>query len=119
MLVKILQPDFFYGDERGTLTQLVREGYTQINVIRSVKEAFRGGHYHKYSAEAFYIICGALELTLTKDGIAETHRFQTGDFFRIEPYVVHSFLFTEETLLVSMYDNGVERNDGSMDIFTN
>jgi hypothetical protein len=36
MLIQLLTPNFSHHDERGTLTQLVREGYAQINVIASV-----------------------------------------------------------------------------------
>ena len=118
MLVTILKPDFSHKDDRGTLTQLIREGYSQINVIRSQKGALRGGHYHKHSAEAFYIISGSLELTLSKDDVVEKYIFKSDDFFRLEPHVVHSFLFYEETVLVSMYDNGVELSDGTKDIFS-
>ena len=48
----------------------------------------------------------------------ETSRFQTGDFFGIEPYDKHSFFFLEDTILVSMYSGGVELEDGGKDIYS-
>ena len=44
--------------------------------------------------------------------------FKTGDFFGIEANDMHSFYFLEDTTLVSMYSNGVEKENGEKDIFT-
>jgi len=105
--------DFEFEDERGKLIQLIRDGYRQVNVIFSKKSVVRGGHYHKHNSEAFYIISGAL--TIDVDGAK--HRFAEGDFFGIDPFDVHSFFFEEDTVLVSMYSEGVEEPDGTKDIF--
>ena len=58
MLIERLNTDFEHKDDRGTLVQLVRKGYSQINVITSKSGVFRGGHFHKLNTEAFYIIEG-------------------------------------------------------------
>lgn len=113
-MLKVLKTDFEFSDERGTITQLIHEGYKQINVITSKKGVFRGGHYHKENDEAFYIVSGSLKVTVNEN----TYDFHSGDFFGIEANDMHSFLFTEDTLLVSMYSNGVEHQDGSKDIYT-
>lgn len=113
-MVHILKTDFNFGDDRGTITQLVHSGYKQVNVISSKKGVVRGGHYHKQNKEAFYIVYGALSVTVED----ETYHFKTGDFFGIDEYDMHSFVFEEETLLVSMYSDGVELPDGTKDIFT-
>ncbi len=117
-MIEILKPDFSFSDDRGSLVQLAREGYRQINVVRSKAGAVRGGHYHALNKEAFYIIEGRLELTLRKDGLKECYTFQTGDMFAIGPQVVHSFTFLEDTLLVGLYDKGVELAGGEKDILT-
>lgn len=113
-MLKIIKTDFHFVDDRGTIEQLIHDGYKQINVISSKKGVVRGGHYHKENHEAFYIISG--ELNLYVNGV--NYHFSAGDFFGIEPYDLHSFEFLENTLLVSMYSNGVERPDGTKDIFT-
>lgn len=113
-MLKVIKTDFEFTDERGTLVQLIHEGYRQINVITSRKGVVRGGHYHKQNEEAFYIVSGELEVEVN----GETARFQAGDFFGIEPFDMHSFRFLEDTVLVSMYSGGVELPDGSKDIFT-
>ena len=113
-MLKRIATDFHFEDDRGTIVQLIHEGYAQINVITSNKGGFRGGHYHKENEEAFYIVSGKLEVTV----IEETAVFTTGDFFGIEANDMHSFTFLEDTALVSMYSRGVEHADGTKDIYT-
>ena len=62
MLIEFLKADFCFDDERGNLVQLVREGWKQVNVIRSEAGVERGGHYHAQNSEAFYVISGSFEL---------------------------------------------------------
>jgi dTDP-4-dehydrorhamnose 3,5-epimerase-like enzyme len=117
MLIELLKPDFRHTDERGKLTQLIRDGYKQINIVESNAGCFRGGHYHKLNKEVFYIICGEIKFTARKDGESETLIFKSGDMFLVPPYVAHDFLYLTNTILVGMYDNGVELGNGEMDIY--
>lgn len=66
MLIEKLKTDFEFQDERGTLTQLVRRGYSQVNVITSKGGMLRGGHYHKLNTEAFYIVSGSCKVMAYK-----------------------------------------------------
>jgi len=116
MIVKIMQPDFTFRDDRGSLLQLFHDGFKQVNVITSREGTRRGGHYHRENEEAFYIISGHLKVTLSLNDESEEHCFGPGTFFGIGPYVKHSFEFLEDTLLISMYSNGVEYMDGTKDI---
>lgn len=118
MIVEIINPDFIFEDDRGSLVQLVRSGFNQVNVITSKSGVIRGGHHHNMNEEAFYIISGSLKLDLKKDDISETHIFKSGDMFKIPKLVTHSFEFLEDTLLVSMYDLGVELENGEKDIIS-
>lgn len=113
-MLKKMAIDFHFEDDRGSIVQLIHQGYAQINVITSKKGVFRGGHYHKENEEAFYIVSGKLEVTVNK----ETVVFTNGDFFGIEANDIHSFNFLEDTTLVSMYSHGVEKADGTKDIYT-
>lgn len=115
-MLELLTPDFEFSDARGELKQLVHEGYNQINVVRSKAGTVRGGHCHKLNREAFYIIEGSLELVLRKDGLEEKYKFKAGDFFAIDPLVFHDFHFISDTVLVGMYTNGVELENGEKDI---
>ncbi len=113
-MLKILKTDFHFEDDRGTIDQLIHDNYKQINVITSKKGVLRGNHFHKLNDEAFYIISGSLQLIVN----GMPYLFSSGDFFGIEPGDMHSFLFLEDTLLVSMYSDGVELPDGTKDIYT-
>ena len=116
-LFEKLLPDFSFEDGRGKLTQLVHGGYTQINMLESRKGVFRGGHFHKQSREAFFVVSGQVEVTLKKGGEHSTELFHPGDFFEIAPYVVHSMRFPEDCVLVAMYDIPVEKTNGTKDIY--
>lgn len=115
-MIEILKPDFEFADERGKLTQLVHEGYKQINVVHSKAGTLRGGHCHKLNKEAFYIIEGSLELTVRKDGVEEKYTFGAEDMFAIKALVYHDFRYLSDTILVGMYDNGIELENGEKDI---
>ena len=118
MLIKTLQPDFVFENEAGSLKQLVHEGWKQVNVITSNSGAIRGNHYHKFNEEAFYIIKGSFNLIVWKGLEKERYYMKSGDMFLVFPYVFHSFEYFEETILVSMYSNGVELSNTMKDIWT-
>lgn len=116
-MLEVLEPDFIFVDERGSLTQLVHNGYKQVNVITAKAGCFRGGHYHKFNKEAFYIITGEILLKLRKGEHTAQFSFSNGDMFAISSGVTHGFEFIKDTLLVSMYDKGVEISVTEKDIF--
>ena len=116
-LVRVLHTDFEFADERGTLTQLVHEGFRQINVLTTKRGVTRGGHFHRVCREAFYLIAGSVEVTLKTAERTETAVFQKGDFFAVEPFVSHSMFFPEDCVMVQMYDPPVEQPDGGKDIY--
>lgn len=117
-MIEILTPDFEFGDDRGFLCQLVHGGYKQVNVVYSNKGVYRGGHYHKINTEAFYVVSGAFEVTVTDGEKKQIYTFKKGDMFSIKPGVWHDFNYVEDTVLVGLYDVGVELDDGTKDICT-
>lgn len=118
MLIERIKVDFEYEDERGKLTQLVRRGYSQINVVTSIGGTLRGGHFHKYNTEAYYVIKGECKVTASRNGEIESEVFSTGDFFRIGPFINHDFEYIEDTILVTMYSLGVEMDNEEKDIYS-
>lgn len=120
MLIKFIKPDFEFSDTRGSLKQLVHNGWKQVNYITSVAGAFRGNHYHRDNQEAFFVVSGEFELTLEHIKTHEKAKYtlQEGSFFIIYPEVMHSFLYKKDTTLISMYNQGVEQMNGKKDIFT-
>lgn len=117
MLMERINVDFEHKDKRGTLTQLVHKGYSQINVVTSKSGVFRGGHYHELNTEAYYIVVGSCKVTARKGNEQETEIFKAGDFFRIGPYIIHDFDYLEDSILVTMYSLGVELGGGRMDSY--
>ncbi len=109
--------DFQHNDERGSLVQLVHEGFDQINVLNSKKGSTRGVHYHKRAIEAFYVINGSVEVRLADNNTEQTITFIQGDFFEIHPFILHTMFFPEDCLMVQMYNTPVESEDGTKDIY--
>ena len=114
---KMLKPDFHFEDDRGTLIQLVHCGYRQVNVIRSIAGVIRGGHYHKKNHEAFYVVEGDCEVTFIEGERKQTRVFSAGEFFQIEPHIGHVFHYLSNTVMIGLYDLGVEEENGEKDIF--
>ncbi|MBO7573840.1 MAG: WxcM-like domain-containing protein [Bacilli bacterium] len=110
--------DFQHIDERGSLSQLIHDGFKQINVLESKKGVERGSHFHKESIEAFYVISGSVKVILWSKNEKEEVVFNKGDFFEIHPFVLHNMLFLSDCLMVQMYDRPVEKEDGTKDIYT-
>lgn len=119
-LIRTLEPNFNFEDDRGTLTEIFNKGgFEQINAVYTKKGAVRGSfHYHKTTKEAFYIISGKLEVTASLDRETETAVFGTGDFFAIDEFVKHSMNYLEDTYLVVLYTSSVTLHDGTKDIIT-
>lgn len=118
-MIDLLTPDFFFEDKRGTICQLVNDGWKQVNVIVTKGGAQRGRmHYHRKNVEAFFIVRGRIDYRC-KDvytGKTEQQTFTAGDFWSVRPYVGHDFYFLEDTVHIAMYDVGVELPDGKKDI---
>lgn len=115
-MITVIKPDFIFEDERGSLVQLVHEGYRQINVVTSKAGVERGRHSHRLNREGFYVVEGAFTVTASLGDRHESFSFGKGDMFIIEPDVIHTFDYHEDSVLVAFYDNGVELPDGTKDI---
>lgn len=117
-MITVLKPDFEYSDDRGLLVQLVHDGYRQVNMCFSKGGTERGGHFHRINKETFYIVSGRCEITASLDGKTEKHSFSAGDMFTVEKNVLHSIFYPVDTVLIVMYDKGVELSDGTKDIIS-
>lgn len=116
-LIEILTPDFAFTDDRGTITQIVHEGFTQVNAVFTKAGKIRGNfHYHKTTKELFYIIKGRIRLIARLDDTAEEYIFSDGDMFLVNENVRHTFEYLEDTYLVGLYTSPVEKEDGTKDI---
>ena len=116
-LVKDLTKDFELDNDRGTLVQLVHSGYSQVNAVSSYANTSRGGHMHKSSREAFFIFEGCVVVELWKKDNRIQKKYSKGDFFEIQPGVMHSLDFPTDCMMIVLYDVPIESDDGSKDIF--
>ena len=117
-MISFLHMDFEFTDERGWLRQLTHDTWKQVYVSQTKAGEFRGKHYHAHNREAFYIISGEIEIFLEKDGEQRHLTVKNNDFFAIEPGTVHTFTFNQDTLMVIMYDKGIEEANGIKDIYS-
>lgn len=117
MLIKYLKTDFELKNQNGILIQLVHDGWKQVNVIISAAGKKRGGHYHKYNNEAFYVVSGRFRLYVWKEDVKEEYLMKKNSWFMINPHVYHTFEYLEDTVLVSMYSHGVEIDENIKDIW--
>lgn len=121
MLVKKINVDFTYNDERGGICQILSFPNSQINYLFTKKNAKRGSHYHKINHEYFFVISGKVEINafnVNNTSECEKHIFKENDFFMVEKYVQHDFVFLEDTQMIVVYDQGVELPDKTKDIYT-
>ena len=115
--VKKLKRDFEFVNERGSLVQLVHCGYSQVNVVCSYAGTNRGGHLHKVAREAFYVIDGSLEIKLWRGKETIIKKYGKGDFFEVQPRVMHSLFFPTDCVMVALYDIPIENDKGEKDIY--
>ena len=84
--LKFLEPIFIFEDERGLLILLVRDGFKQVNYITAKKNYIRGGLFHKFNREAFFVISGKFDLDISdlEKEVQEKHTISTEEFFEIQ-----------------------------------
>lgn len=120
-MIEILKPDFENESDKGLLKQLVHEDWTQVNVVQYHEGVVSGNHYHKYNEEAFYIIQGHIQLKVRpvdgEDG-EQVYEFKTGDMFQIHKNVLHTLIYKDDSILVALYDKGVELDENIKDIWS-
>lgn len=119
MLIEVIEPNFKNESDKGVLLQLVRNGWKQVNVVKYKKGVVSGGHYHRFNEECFFVVSGCLDLTVwNTEGIEEHYSFIEGDMFCIHKNVFHTLVYREDSVLVALYDLGVEMSDGTKDILS-
>lgn len=117
-MINFIKPEFKNIDSRGYLYQLFSDTWKQVNLLYSKINTFRGDHYHKENKEVFFLISGKCKLKLI-NMITEEEKIiniKEKDMFIINPYIKHSFYFTEDTIMIAAYSKGYLIN-GIEDIY--
>ncbi len=116
-LIKKLESDFVFEDQRGTLTQITHEPFAQTNAVFTKAHQIRGNfHYHCFTKEIFFVISGEVKVYAKLKDQEQECTFGNGDMFLIPEKVKHRFDFLKDTYLVAFYTNRVELEDGTKDL---
>jgi len=92
--MKIIKPYKFFKDKRGCLTGIIDQGkWSEINYFETAKNQIRGNHYHKKTSELFYILEGAIDVSVKNLKTNKTKNFdiKEGAILLIEPFELHTF----------------------------
>ena len=77
-------------------------GYTEV----SKQGGWQNAHFHKATREGIYIKKGFVVLaTLNDDNSLSTKRYGTGEFFKVDPGIIHNVFTSGGALILSMKDN--------------
>lgn len=104
-----LRPPFL--DERGAIQNLVDAPFTSAAVIRSVKGAVRGNHYHKTDYHYCWLQRG--EMIYAHRPVGDPHPPQrrvitAGQLFYTPPMHEHAMHFTEDSVMLVFAKNNRE-----------
>lgn len=107
-----------HKDDRGAFYGITHK-YTwgEINFIETRKGVVRGGHYHKYTKELFYILDGEIEIVVKNLVSHEEKTFvaTAGMIFILDPYEVHTFTTLTDAKWINMLSHKMDEQ--SPDIF--
>ncbi len=112
-------PYFLYSDHRGTIQGLNRRGiWREVNYATTVAGTIRGNHYHRDTTEAFFIVCGLIQVKIKSlvTGIETQFIAKKGDFFEITPMHVHTFEVRESAEWINFLSSSMD--DHAPDIIT-
>jgi dTDP-4-dehydrorhamnose 3,5-epimerase-like enzyme len=120
-MIEFIDSYFNYKDERGSISGVINKNvWEEINFITSEKGAKRGGHYHKYTKELFFILEGEIEVITqiinsdNKLGKKTINIVKKDDIFLIEPNVVHYFKIIEDSKWINVLTKKIDKDNPDM-----
>lgn len=120
-MIEFIDSYFNYKDERGSIRGIINKNlWEEVNFTTSEKGAKRGGHYHKYTKELFFIIEGKIEVITqsinldNKLGEKTINIVKKDDIFLIEPYVVHYFNILEGSKWINVLTKKIDKDKSDM-----
>ena len=108
-VIRMLRPPFI--DERGEIHNLLDTVLGSVAVIRSVKGAVRGNHYHKTDFHYCWLQSGGMVYFHRPAGsTAPPQRWviQPGQLFYTPPLYEHAMHFTEDSVMFAFARNNRE-----------
>ncbi len=98
--MRVISPYLEIRDDRGSFSGIINSGtWGEANYVTTRKGEVRGGHYHKYTEELFFIIEGNISIIISDTSGDNKNIFEVkkGDIFIVEPYEVHTFTCLENS----------------------
>ena len=108
ILIPLRQP---FVDERGEIHNLLDVPLGSVAVIRSVKGAVRGNHYHKADYHYCWLQSGAMVYFHRPAGSTESPQrwvIRPGQLFYTPPLYEHAMHFTEDSVMFAFARNNRE-----------
>ena len=95
-----LRPPFV--DARGEILNLIDAPFSSAAVIRSVKGALRGNHYHKTDYHYCWLQSGQmtyLQRAVGEHGPPQRWTIKAGQMFYTPPLMEHTMIFTADSVM--------------------
>ncbi len=115
VIIPLRQP---FVDDRGEILNLIDAPFTSAAVIRSVKGAVRGNHYHKTDYHYCWLQQGRMVYHHRPAGDTRPPRARTimpGELFYTPPMHEHAMHFTEDSVLLVFARNSRTMEDYEAD----
>ena len=100
-----------FVDVRGEIQNLIDAPCTSVAVIRSVKGAVRGNHYHKTDYHYCWLQSGGmvyLHRPMGQRGLPRRWVIKPGQMFYTPPLYEHAMQFTKDSMLLVFAKNNRE-----------
>lgn len=107
-----------HKDDRGAFYGIThKHTWGEINFIETRKGVVRGGHYHKYTKELFYILDGEIDVFVKNLVSREEKNFvaEAGMVFIMDPYELHTFRTLTDAKWLNMLSHKMD--DQNPDIY--
>jgi len=109
--VKVEKINIAYSDDRGSISDIFyKHQLDHVGVIRSVKGALRGDHYHKETIQHMYMMKGSLRYyyrELDEDNSnTKSIIINEGELVTTPPLEVHSLEILEENIFI-VFSEGI------------
>ena len=90
-----------HQDQRGSITDLIVEEINAVTLIKFVRGAVRGNHYHNLTTQWCFVTKGKLEVSTLIGESRMSEIFSAGDFFVSLPSEPHAFCALEDSEILT------------------
>ena len=99
-------------DNRGSFQGIINKGnWREVNLALTHAGEIRGGHFHKKTTQIIFLTRGKAEVKLEDlKHLGKSKKFilQQGEGIKIEPYVLHTLHYLEDSEHIALLDRPLE-----------